>query len=250
MGGSKPSAPVTYIPTPAAPTLYKSVIPEADFARAGEYLARIKADRKAAEQQRYQQVGTPTEIGARQAAIQAQAASSYAASLPQGSQYDAARQTAQEQARKASRAPISTVGGLDPNVFNAQDYETASKAGYSDAEIKDWLEQKSDVKIGPIPQEKFGLSPDRVTATGKIERKAPVDTTPSWAVGTATEQAAQAQRDKEAQLDREAQAEEARVNRMIKAKELAEKAKKAGVDGTATPAESTPALADSAARYV
>jgi len=226
MGGSKPSAPVTYIPTPAAPTLYKSVIPETDFARAGEYLARIKADRKAAETQRYQQVGTPTEIGARQRAVQAQAASSYAASLPTGSQYDAARQSAQEQARKASREPISAVGGVDPNVFNQKDWEAASAAGYSDTEIKDWLET-SGVKVGPIPQEKFGVSPDRIAPYGRFERPAEKDGAPSWATGTATEQAAQAQRD-----------EETRINRIVQAKELAKKAQEAGSD-TATTASAT-----------
>jgi hypothetical protein len=223
MGGSKPSAPVTYIPSPAAPTLYKSIIPETDFAAAGEYLARLKADRKVAEQQRYQQVGTPTEIGARQKNIQAQAASSYAASLPKGSQYDAARQTAQEEARKASRAAISTVGGVDPNVFNQKDYEAATASGYSDAEIKDWLDQRTDVKIGPTPQAKFGLSADRVTSTGTIENPARTQTSPSWATGTSEQQKAQEQRD-----------EEARINRMIKAKDLAKKAQDAGVDTTQT----------------
>ena len=29
--GSRPSAPVTYRPTPTAPTIYQSVIPEEDF---------------------------------------------------------------------------------------------------------------------------------------------------------------------------------------------------------------------------
>ena len=238
MGGSKPSAPVTYIPTPAAPTLYKSVIPETDFARAGEYLARIKADRKAAETQRYQQVGTPTEIGARQQAIQAQAASSYAASLPKGSQYDAARQSAQEQARKASRPAISTVAGIDPNVFNNTDYDTAKAAGYSDAEIKDWLDQRTDVKVGPVPQAKFGVSADRVTPTGTIENPAKADSTPSWAVGTTTEQAAQTQRD-----------EEARVNRILKAKELAKKVAEADKPDTETKTEPDSTLSDSALRY-
>ena len=223
MGGSSPSAPVTYIPTPAAPTMYKSVIPESDFAAAGEYLARMKADRRAAEQQRYQQVGTPTEIGARQKNIQAQAASSYAASLPEGSRYDAARQTAQEQARKSSRAEISTVGGIDPNVFNNTDYDAAKSSGYSDAEIKDWLDQRTDVKIGPVPQAKFGLSADRVTPTGTLERPAKTESAPSWATGTPEQQKAQTQRD-----------EESRINRMIQAKDIAKKAKEAGVDTTQT----------------
>ena len=36
--GSRPSAPVTYRPTPTAPVIYQSVIPEADFDLARDYL--------------------------------------------------------------------------------------------------------------------------------------------------------------------------------------------------------------------
>jgi predicted DNA-binding transcriptional regulator AlpA len=168
------------MPTPAAPTLYKSVIPESDFAAAGEYLARMRADRKAAEIKRYEQVGTPAEIGARQAAIRAQEGATYAASLPKGSYYDAARSIAETSSKKAQRAPISTVSGVDPNVFNQADYTAASDSGYSDTEIKDWLESRLP-KIGPVPQEKFGLSPDRVESTGTTTRVSEAPVTPSWA---------------------------------------------------------------------
>jgi len=40
--GSRPSAPVTYRPTPTAPVIYQSVIPEKDF-----QLDELKAERKA-----------------------------------------------------------------------------------------------------------------------------------------------------------------------------------------------------------
>jgi len=43
--GSRPSAPVTYRPTPTAPTIYQSVIPEEDFTRAAEYVDELKAQR-------------------------------------------------------------------------------------------------------------------------------------------------------------------------------------------------------------
>ena len=45
--GSRPSAPVTYRPTPTAPTIYQSVIPEADFELARDYVDELKAERKA-----------------------------------------------------------------------------------------------------------------------------------------------------------------------------------------------------------
>ena len=43
--GSRPSAPVTYRPTPTAPTIYQSVIPEADYENLGNYLKELKAER-------------------------------------------------------------------------------------------------------------------------------------------------------------------------------------------------------------
>ena len=42
--GSRPSAPVTYRPTPTAPTIYQSVIPEADFQLARDYVDELKAE--------------------------------------------------------------------------------------------------------------------------------------------------------------------------------------------------------------
>ena len=43
--GSRPSAPVTYRPTPTAPTIYQSVIPEKDFELARDYVDELKAER-------------------------------------------------------------------------------------------------------------------------------------------------------------------------------------------------------------
>ena len=44
--GSRPSAPVTYRPTPTAPTIYQSVIPEKDFQLARDYVDELKSERK------------------------------------------------------------------------------------------------------------------------------------------------------------------------------------------------------------
>ena len=43
--GSRPSAPVTYRPTPTAPTIYQSVIPEADYTNLSNYVSELKAER-------------------------------------------------------------------------------------------------------------------------------------------------------------------------------------------------------------
>ena len=51
--GSRPSAPVTYRPTPTAPTIYQSVIPEADYTNLSNYVSELKAEReKKKERQR------------------------------------------------------------------------------------------------------------------------------------------------------------------------------------------------------
>ena len=36
--GSRPSAPVTYRPTPTAPTIYQSVVPEEDYKLLSNYV--------------------------------------------------------------------------------------------------------------------------------------------------------------------------------------------------------------------
>ena len=43
--GSRPSAPVTYRPTPTAPVIYQSVIPEEDFERTTAYINELKGER-------------------------------------------------------------------------------------------------------------------------------------------------------------------------------------------------------------
>ena len=43
--GRKPPRTTTYRPTPTAPTIYQSVIPEADFQLARDYVGELKAER-------------------------------------------------------------------------------------------------------------------------------------------------------------------------------------------------------------
>ena len=44
--GSRPSAPVSYRPTPTAPTIYQSVIPEEDYKNLSSYVDELKAEIK------------------------------------------------------------------------------------------------------------------------------------------------------------------------------------------------------------
>ena len=50
--GSRPSAPVTYRPTPTAPTIYQSVIPEADYTNLSNYVSELKAEREKKKDER------------------------------------------------------------------------------------------------------------------------------------------------------------------------------------------------------
>ena len=49
--GSRPSAPVTYRPTPTAPVIYQSIIPEEDFERATDYINELKGERAKKKQE-------------------------------------------------------------------------------------------------------------------------------------------------------------------------------------------------------
>ena len=87
MGGSRPSAPVTVMPAPTAPTFYQSLIPQESFEDTAAYLKRIQEETGKIQKQRYQEVGTPAELGVRMAGRRLQETSSYGASLPKGDKY-------------------------------------------------------------------------------------------------------------------------------------------------------------------
>ena len=50
--GSRPSAPVTYRPTPTAPTIYQSVIPDKDYKNLSKYVDELKAERQKKKSER------------------------------------------------------------------------------------------------------------------------------------------------------------------------------------------------------
>lgn len=82
--GSRPSpAPTTYIPAPVAPTVFQSVVPEEDFARATQYIQDLKTEREAAKAERYAEIGTPEEIRARMDKRNKVTEAAYESSLPQ-----------------------------------------------------------------------------------------------------------------------------------------------------------------------
>ena len=84
MGGSRPSPPTVVMPTPTAPTLYQSVTPLESYQDLAGQLRRIQEQTDQIQRQRFTEVGTPEEIGARQRGIEAREAASYLTSLPKG----------------------------------------------------------------------------------------------------------------------------------------------------------------------
>ena len=82
MGGSKPSAPTVIMPAETKAEKFQSVIPEKSFKDLAEQMGRIAAETGKIQQQRYDEVGTPSEIGARSKGTNMLAAAAYLSSLP------------------------------------------------------------------------------------------------------------------------------------------------------------------------
>lgn len=83
--GSKPApppAPTIVMPTPTAPTLYRTMIPQESFQDVAALGKRLDEQIAGLQQARYQSVGTPAEIGERMRGREEQEKASYLASLP------------------------------------------------------------------------------------------------------------------------------------------------------------------------
>ena len=83
--GSRPSAPVTYRPTPTAPVIYQSIVPEEDFERAGKYVDDLKAERAKKKQDLATQGFGAADMAARQKQYAAAEQGTYQASQPKTS---------------------------------------------------------------------------------------------------------------------------------------------------------------------
>jgi hypothetical protein len=172
--GSRPApAPITYIPEAAAPTVFQSIVPEEDFARATQYIQDLKTARKTAKAKRYAEIGTPEEIRSRMDERNKLTKAAYESSLPQpeidytagldparlnnlntflnkpversqsesGPKVDSAKalREAIEAPRRMSLSEISNKYGQF-STFGHRDYQAAKEKGYSDAEIKNYLD--------------------------------------------------------------------------------------------------------------
>ena len=70
------------MPSPAAPIVFQSIVPEQSYRDLAAQMQRYQQQRGAIEKQRYSEVGTPGEIGARQRARDVKTEEAYLASLP------------------------------------------------------------------------------------------------------------------------------------------------------------------------
>ena len=82
MGGGRPSAPTVIMPAETKPQQFQSVIPEKSFKDLAQQMGRIETETGKIQDQRYDEVGTPAEIGARAKGTNMLAAASYLSSLP------------------------------------------------------------------------------------------------------------------------------------------------------------------------
>ena len=82
MGGGRPSAPTVIMPAETQPQQFQSVIPEKSFKDLAQQMGRIETETGKIQDQRYDEVGTPAEIGARAKGTNMLAAASYLSSLP------------------------------------------------------------------------------------------------------------------------------------------------------------------------
>ena len=78
----RPSAPVTYRPTPTAPVIYQSVIPEEDFDLARDYVNELKTEREKKRKRLEDSGFAPSDIAARQKSYMQAEQDMYKASLP------------------------------------------------------------------------------------------------------------------------------------------------------------------------
>jgi len=80
--GSRPSAPVTYRPTPTAPTIYQSIVPEADYTNLSNYIDELKEERAKKKKSREDLGFGEAAMAARQNLYAQQEADTYAKSMP------------------------------------------------------------------------------------------------------------------------------------------------------------------------
>ena len=112
MGGRKETPPTIIMPEEGAPQAFQTIVPQKSYKDMAESTLRTEKEINRLMGQRYDEVGTPEEIGARKKGVEMQAAASYLASLPKGPVDERFKETPRAFPIKSNtRATFDTVSG-------------------------------------------------------------------------------------------------------------------------------------------
>ena len=174
MGGSKPSAPTVIMPAETKPQQFQSVIPEKSFKDLAEQMNRIETETGKLQEQRYDEVGTPAEMGARTKGTNFKAAAAYLASLPSAMPDTSFQSTPrpfditstpgtfnQTVGQAGSKTGISTASGTKPK--SQLDYvRDAAKQNLDNAK-QEYLDAVQLAKTKPRPKATITKDPSFAT---------------------------------------------------------------------------------------
>jgi len=139
MGGSRPSAPQAIMPAPTSPIVFQSIVPEQSYRDLADQMQRYNQQRGAIEKQRYSEVGTPGEIGARQRARDVKTEEAYLASLPGREPARSGTGEMMAQPRGMGREPARSGTGemmAQPRGMGREPALSEARAQYADALTK------------------------------------------------------------------------------------------------------------------
>ena len=174
MGGSKPSAPTVIMPAETKPQQFQSVIPEKSFKDLAEQMNRIETETGKLQEQRYDEVGTPAEMGARTKGTNFKAAAAYLASLPSAMPDTSFQSTPrpfditstpgtfnQTVGQAGSKTGVSTASGTKPK--SQLDYvKDAAKQNLDNAK-QEYLDAVQLAKTKPRPKATITKDPSFAT---------------------------------------------------------------------------------------
>ena len=143
MGGSKPSAPTVIMPAETNPQQFQTVIPEKSFKDLAQQMGRIEAETGKIQEQRYDEVGTPAEIGARAKGRNVRSAAAYLASLPSAMADTSFQTTPRPFDIKSTPSAATTVPG-QTGVKSGQSTATGTRPKSQLDYVKDAAKQNLD----------------------------------------------------------------------------------------------------------
>ena len=174
MGGSKPSAPTVMMPPETKPQQYQTIMPEKSFKDLAEQMGRIETETAKIQDQRYDEVGTPAEIGARSKGRDVTSAAAYLASLPSAMPDTSFQTTFRPFDTQSTASSATTVPGQSGAKTGKSTATTATKP-------KSQLDYVKDAAKENLNRAKQEYSDALKLAKTKGTPKATITKDPSWA---------------------------------------------------------------------